>query len=91
MLTVRFAFMIFWNTDILENCKIARNSAVLFTENEEFQFKVVSVILRGFSSIYLVYLQELNPSEVLVRVHHLLQMNVRIKNLKFRGFLSLEY
>ena len=45
MLTVRFAFMFFWNTDILKNCKFARNSAVLLTENEKFQFKVVSVIL----------------------------------------------
>ena len=37
--------MFFWNTDTLESCKIARNSAVLLTENEKFQFKVVSVIL----------------------------------------------
>jgi len=79
-----------WNTDILENYKVARNSAVLLPKNEKFQFKVVSVILWRFSSIYLAYLQELNH-EVLLSVHHQLQMNVRMKNVKFRGFISLEY
>ena len=46
------------------------------------------LVTTRFSSIYLVYLEQLNH-EVLLSVHHQLQMNMRMKNLKFRGFVNI--